>query len=156
MKTTLTAVSLSLALMTSSAALAQSATDAHAGHASPLLELVLNNGAKWQGDQNMQLGMTAIRDAVQAQAGALHAGTIDTAGRKALADQIMAQIDFMAANCKLDPAADEQLHVVLGQLVDGAAALEGDGPAEAAAGTLVGALDAYGSHFEHPGWAGVH
>lgn len=157
MRTALTAMATSLALVLAGGALAETTGhDAHSGHAGSGLELVLNNGAKWQGDDNMLRGMEAIRDAVQTRAEALHSGTLDAAGRKALAGEIMGQVDFIVGNCKLEPAADEQLHIVLGQVIDGAGALEGEGPADAAAATLVGALDAYGAHFEHPGWTGVH
>lgn len=157
MRTALTAMAASLALMMAGGVMAETTgKDAHAGHATGGLELVLNNGAKWQGDDNMLRGMEGIRNAVQAKAGALHSGTLDAAGRKALAGEIMGQVDFIVGNCKLEPAADEQLHIVLGQVIDGATALEGEGPADAAAATLVGALDAYGAHFEHPGWTGVH
>lgn len=105
---------------------------------------MLNNGAKWQGDENLPRGMADIRDAVQAQAGALHSGTIDAPGRKALAGEIMQQVDFIVANCKLSPEADEHIHIILGQVIDGAAALEGEGPTDVAAATIVTALDAYG------------
>lgn len=48
--TTLTMV-LALALGAPGIAAAQTAT--HNGHDASALEIVLNNGAKWQGDQNM-------------------------------------------------------------------------------------------------------
>lgn len=157
MKMHLTAMAASLALMMAGGALAETTgEDAHAGHATSSLELVLDNGAKWQGDANMHRGMEGIRDAVQTKAEALHSGALDAAGRKALAGEIMGKVDFMVENCQLEPAADEQLHIVLGDVIEGVSALEGDGPADAAAVRIVAALDAYGAHFEHPGWVGVH
>ena len=51
----------------------------------------------------------------------------------------------------LEPKVDEQFHVVLGEVMNGVSALE-KGEVETRAVTIVQALNAYGEHFEHPGW----
>jgi hypothetical protein len=59
-------------------------------------------------------------------------------------------------SCRLEPAADAQLHVVLIQLLAGAEAMEGKVPGENrrdGAERIGKALDAYGTHFDHEGWS---
>lgn len=157
MKRRLAALVTSLGLIAAAGAMAQ--TVDHSSHATPpggVLELTLNQGAKWQGDESMYRGMEGIRDAVLAREAAIHDGSLDPQARKALAAEIMGQVDYMVANCKLSPETDEQLHMVLGQVIEGASALEGDGPVEDGAVLIVAALEAYGTHFEHPGWTGLN
>ncbi|ACI92018.1 conserved hypothetical protein [Afipia carboxidovorans OM5] len=146
--TTLTMV-LALALGAPGIAAAQTAT--HNGHDASALEIVLNNGAKWQGDQNMITGMTAIRDTMAANLDAIHAGTLSADAARGMAANVQKQLDFMVENCVLEPAVDEQFHIVLEQVMEGVAALK-NGKAQPGAAAIVHALDAYGKHFEHPGW----
>lgn len=139
-----------LALPTS---LALAQTHDHAAAAE--LSLTLNQGQKWQGDENMLKGMDAIRTAITARQEAIHAGSLQPAEYATLAGEIQAQVDFMVENCKLEPAADEQLHLVLGEVLNGVSAMEaGDAP-QAGVETVVAALNGYGEHFEHPGWAPI-
>lgn len=132
-------------------ALAQSA---HEGHAAATLEITLNNGAKWQGDQNMITGMTAIREVMATNLEAIHTGTLTPEAATAISADVQKQLDYMIENCVLEPAVDEQFHVVLAQVADGSAALEA-GEIEPGAVKIVQALNAYGAHFEHPGWQPV-
>jgi hypothetical protein len=58
-------------------------------------------------------------------------------------------------NCKLEPEADAQLHIVIAELLAGAEAMQGKEPGvarRAGAKRVVKALNAYGEHFEHAGW----
>ena len=123
----------------------------HDGHDATPLELVLNDGAKWRGDQNMLTGMSAIRAVMAANLGPIHDGTLTVDAARALAADIQRQVDFMIETCVLDPAVDEQFHGVLAQVADGTSAQEA-GEVEAGGGKIVQALNAYGAHFEHPGW----
>tara|TARA_R110002110_G_scaffold147570_3_gene338144 strand:- start:10678 stop:10896 length:219 start_codon:yes stop_codon:yes gene_type:complete len=43
----------------------------------------------------------------------------------ALASKVLGQTDFMIENCKLEPKADAQLHIVLGQIIEGASECSG-------------------------------
>ena len=58
----------------------------------------------------------------------------------------------MIENCELSEAADEQLHVVLTQILEGANEMEAGSQSRGGAVMIVKALNAYGEHFEHPGW----
>ncbi len=62
------------------------------------------------------------------------------------------QIDYVTANCKLPEEADHQLHVVLGQILDGIAVLKADKGRDQGAVKIVQALELYGAHFDHAGW----
>ena len=81
-------------------------------------------------------------------------GTDDVAFIAAAVADVQKQVDFMVENCVLEPAVDEQLHAVLGGVLNGVGALEA-GEVEPGAVAIVQALNAYGAHFEHPGWQDI-
>lgn len=124
----------------------------HQGHEANHLVLSLNAGQKWRGDGNMFKGMEAIRAAIAAKVGDIHQNTLTDEGYKSLAVTVTRQTDFMIENCKLEPAVDEQFHIVLGQVIDGASEMEAGSAPRAGAVSIVQALNTYGDHFEHPGW----
>lgn len=124
----------------------------HQGHGASELALTLNAGAKWQGDDNMIKGMEAIQTAVAANIDAIHHDHLPVEDYKSLAAVVMAQTDFMIENCELEPAVDEQFHGVLGQIIEGASEMEAGDQARQGAILVIQALNAYGEHFEHPGW----
>lgn len=146
------AMTLALSLGTSGIVAAQGHSHDDAGAAS--IEMVLNNGAKWQGDQNMITGMTAIHDTMTSSLEAIHNGSLSADGAKEIAGNIQKQLDFMIENCVLEPAVDEQFHFVLGDVMTGVSALEA-GETETGAVTIVQALNSYGGHFEHPDWQAI-
>ena len=147
----LTALAVALALALAAPGIAAAETAAHDGHAASTLEVMLNDGAKWQGDQNMITGMTAIRGTMTANLDAIHAGSLPADAAKGMAADVQKQLDFMVENCLLEPEVDEQFHIILGVVMTGVAALEA-GEVEPGAVKIVQALNAYGEHFEHPGW----
>lgn len=123
--------------------------DSHEGQPA----LSLNNGSKWETDEALRHGMIGIRDLVDAhqqQGGG---------GYPELAHGIRSNVDHVIENCKLDPEADAALHVVLGDVFDGIALLEGE-KGENARGQgvdrIAHALEQYGRYFDHPDWADVH
>lgn len=146
-----TTVAVALALALGSAGIAAAQSHDHDSHGAGAIEITLNDGAKWQGDQNMITGMTAIRDTMAANLDAIHAGTLSADAARGMAANVQKQLDFMVENCVLEPAVDEQFHIVLEQVMEGVAALK-NGKAQPGAAAIVHALDAYGKHFEHPGW----
>lgn len=151
MRLTLISLAAAAALgLAAPAALAETAS--HEGHAAQALALTLDNGAKWQGDDVMLRGMTAIRAALASRSPAIHDNTLPAGEYLALAAEVQAQVDDMVANCQLSPAVDEQFHMVLGQVLEGTAAMEAGTDARAGAVQIVEALNAYGRHFDHPGW----
>lgn len=126
----------------------------HDGHAAEA-KLSLNQGKKWQTDEALRKGMENIRGALAADLKAIHNGKLKPEQYDALASKVNGEIAYVVQNCKLDKEADEQLHVVLAQLIEGVEALEGkhEGePRRHGAERIAKALDAYSRHFEHPGW----
>jgi len=128
------------ALTASAAAWSAGGHDHHHGGASVTRE----QSGKWKTDATLRAGMTRIHQAL-----VRHVDTGAPAER--LAASVRGEVDTIIANCRLDPAADAALHGVLGQLLDGARALEG---AETDRGLVQirEALEAYGRQFRHPGW----
>jgi len=127
------------------------AHDAHDAHGDADLVLSLDNGEKWQTDAPLRAAMDTIRGAVAAVAEDAHAGSLTAAEYGALAAAVDSQVEYMVVNCELPADADEQLHVLLGDVLGGVEQLRGDRP-EAGVTTIVAALDAYGTHFAHEGW----
>jgi hypothetical protein len=144
-------VAFGLVLGVASGALAAE-SHSHDGHGAATLELKLNAGAKWQGDAAMRESMADIRAAIAARLGEIHENRLPAGQYKALASTVQGEIDYMVENCKLPIEVDEQLHVVLGQVIDGIGEMEDGENPRAGAVLIVKALNAYGEHFEHPGW----
>jgi hypothetical protein len=128
--------------------------DAHAHHAAEAPKLSLNNGKKWETDENLRLGMTRIREALSVELPAIHSGKATAEQYQALARKTNDQIAFMVKNCKLDPKTDEVLHRVLTEIMAGTDAMAGKDLVEARKGAekIAQALDNYGAFFAHPGW----
>lgn len=117
--------------------------------------LVLDHGKKWQTDEVARKGMESVRAALAADLKAIHAGKQTAPQYQALAAKVNAEVANMVKNCKLDPKADAQFHQVIAELMAGAESMEGKdktiSPRQGAE-RAAKALNAYGRHFEHPGW----
>jgi hypothetical protein len=114
------------------------------GHAAGEAKLVLNQGKKWPTDAPLRQGMENIRAAL---GGGMKYG--------ALAKKVNAEVAGIVQNCKLEPEADAQLHIVIADILAGVEAMEGKVQGEtrrAGAQKVASALDAYGEHFDHAGW----
>jgi len=61
---------------------------------------------------------------------------------EALAKKVESEVAGIVQNCKLEPEADAQLHIVIADLMAGADDAE----------RVAKALNAYGEHFDHAGW----
>jgi hypothetical protein len=148
------ALALALALaFAGPAAYGQAAHD-H-GHAAGEAKLALNQGKKWTTDAPLRQGMESIRGAFAKDAKAIHANKATTKQYEALAAKVSGEVAGIVQNCKLEPAADEQLHLVIAELMAGAEAMEGKVKGEtrrAGAERIAQALNAYGEHFDHAGW----
>lgn len=128
----------------------------HAQAAQGTMEL--NQGQKWETDAPLRQGMGTLHEIVTQ-------GLADTQAEKLSADdyqkmsgKIMTQVTYIVQNCHLEPDADAQLHILLGQIVQGAEIVEGKVAHEKPGGGLVKlaqALNGYGTHFNHPGWAAI-
>lgn len=124
--------------------------EAHgSGHST---RLSLDHGRKWSSDEALRQGMTAMRGEIGARADAIRANRLDEAGYAELAARIEAAMARVVADCKLAPEADAQLHLVLSRVSEGVDAMKQGEHRRRGAAEVVSALNAYGAHFEHPGW----
>lgn len=120
-------------------------------------KLELDQGKPWPTDAALRRGMAAIRDAFDADHARVHAGEQTDAQYDALAGRIETQVNGIVAACKLPPAADTQLHYVVGDLLQGVALMRGQDPARSrhdGAARVHGALLAYPKYFDDPAWRG--
>lgn len=121
-------------------------------HAAPL---TLDHGKRWPTDAPLRRGMDSMRAAVVGALPAIHAGKYPVASYQGLATRLEGDVGFIVANCRLDERADVQLHGVLARLSAGIEQLKNrDKVGKRQDGVLqvVAALNAYGEHFDHPGW----
>lgn len=103
--------------------------------------------------------MAAVRNAVSADMKAIHTGKQSDAGYEALAGKVEAQVSYIVDNCKLKPEADAQLHVLIGEMMQGLDIMRGKDTQAArrqGAEKIVGTLDTYPKFFDHPGWRPLH
>ena len=102
------------------------AGDAHEhGHGAQEAKLVLNHGKKWQTDEPLRQGMGNIRAALAKDVKAIHANKATPQQYQALAKRVEGEVAGIVRNCKLEPEADAQLHVVIAELMAGAEAMQG-------------------------------
>ncbi|HRO00104.1 MAG TPA: hypothetical protein PLX43_01130 [Nitrobacter sp.] len=148
LKTSASLTALLLAAMLAGTPALAATETAHDGHGAADLVLSLDDGQKWQTDAPLRAAMETIRNAVAPVAAGDAASSAEYG---ALAAAVQSQVDYMIENCELPPEADAQLHVLLGQVIEGAEQLAGDEP-EVGMTAVAGALEAYDAHFVHDGW----
>lgn len=121
-------------------------------------KIELNAGKKWHIDAPLRQGMSAIHKAVNRTLPLAHAGKAQAADYDALGAEVSKQVAYIVENCKLDPKADAQLHIVIGEIlggVDAAQGKEGDKARAAGVVKIAQALNTYGRHFDHSGWKSI-
>ena len=130
------------------------ATAAPHEHGATPTHIELNAGKKWASDASLRQATSAMRDQIGSALPAAHAGQLSTAQYQALATDLTTQVTYIVQNCKLEPKADAQLHVLIGQLGDAIETISGKQGDARADGVLKVAqtLNSYGKHFQHPGW----
>lgn len=150
-----TALLLALAL---SSPLAVMAADAHDHGKSAPHKLELNAGKKWGTDPALRQAMSGIQKSVAQTLPAAHSGKATPAQYDAFGKEVSAQVAYMVENCKLDPKADAQLHLIVADIMEGVEAAQGkQGEKKRAAGVVkvAQAANAYGKHFDHTGWQAI-
>lgn len=126
----------------------------HGAHAEAPQKLTLNNGRKWKTDAPLRKGMEEIRSALEQAHGHGHHGEASPAKYVELGRKMEAEIASIVMNCKLEPVADANLHVIIGELNAAADALKGANAADAeeAMRRADRATRAYSRYFDHPGF----
>lgn len=152
-----TALLLILALSSPLAVMAADAHD-HGHDSSGPARLELNAGKKWGTDPALRQAMSGIQRSVAQTLPAAHSGKATAAQYEAFGKDVSSQVAYMVENCKLDPKADAQLHLIVGDIMEGVDAAQGKhGEKKRAAGVVkvAQAANAYGKHFDHAGWQPV-
>lgn len=106
-------------------------------------------GQRYATDAPLREGMGRIRQSVLALEHAQH-GPIGPEHAVLLADGIKRDVDFLIANCKLEPAADAALHGIIARLLQGAAALKADARDVPAIKLMRAAVADYALVFDDP------
>ena len=133
-------ISMAIALCLVSGAPAFAAEPHAHGNRAAEVHLRLDNGKKWQTDDVLRRGMSEIRAAIAESLTPIHDNVFTPEQYGALAARIQAQIDYVVGSCKLPEKADQQLHLVLEQIIDGVAGMKAaTGPSQGAA-KIVGLL----------------
>lgn len=127
-------------------------------HAAAPAALTLNDGRKWGSDEALRTGMENIRNALDASLQPIHEGKLAAAGYAALARKMNEELGHIVAHCQLEAQADAQLHLVIAEIGEGIAAMAGKTKQvkrRSGAIRIIGALEKYASHFDHPGWQAI-
>ena len=107
--------------------------------------------AGWATDAPLREGMRAIRDTV-AGLGHHAMGHMSDAQAIDLSQRIDEQVKLLIANCKLDAAADAELHGIIARLLGDTAAFRGNPADPAALAGLRETLKEYPQKFDDPQW----
>jgi len=128
-------------------------TDAHAHHHDSVAGVALERppgGGSWATDLPLRQGMGRIHGAMNDALPAFEKGALSASAATALANEVTTQVQYLIANCKLEPAADAQLHIVIGQMLGAADALAKDPSSSEGMPRLQQTLRLYGDYFAHP------
>jgi hypothetical protein len=113
----------------------------HNEHGNSIEELKLNDGKRWKTDEALRKGVQEIHNILKS--------STDNKDKK-----IDRQIDFIVSKCKLPEEADEQLHLILAEIIEGKTMLSNSKAHTQNKGKekISRALDVYLEYFEHPNW----
>lgn len=151
--TLLLAIALALPLATGSALAAETSAHDH-GNGSPVA-LELNAGQKWEIDAPLRRAMDDLHQAVSTALPAVHDNTFTNPQYDALGEYTNKQVAYIVENCKLEPQADAQLHIIVADLINGADIVSGKEQDHTRADgvvKLVQAMNNYGQFFNHQAW----
>jgi hypothetical protein len=114
--------------------------------------LLLDHGKPWATDAALRKGMSQIQAGFLAALPAYKKHKLSQTQANELAKTIEKNTGYMVANCKLKPNADATLHVLLGQLLESAAAIKADPHSAKGMPRIHATLETYPRYFSHPGW----
>lgn len=154
----LAAVALALPLAAATPGVAAESAHEHSHSDTARAAMQLNQGQKWGIDAPLRQGMNAIHGDVSTALNQIHDGKMSVADYDALAGKVNTQFLYIVENCKLEPEPDAQLHIVLGNIMQGLEAVKGKATGQDRADGVVKiaqTLNTYGDFFEHEGWKAI-
>lgn len=139
-------------------AVAQHSRDPHAGAAREAPGLALDAGSKWATDAALRRSMEDIRFALVRERQSILDRSLGDERSRALGRFIEGRVAAIVAECKLEPKADANLHVVVAELAGAAGILQGKSKQDPVRGAAkaVRAAQLYATYFDHPGWRPIH
>ncbi len=122
-------------------------------HDAQSVKLQPNAGRKWETDAPLRGSMAEIRQSVAGNLHAIHEDRLPAKSYNMLAKTIGEAVSTIIAQCKLPPAADAQLHLIVAELMAGAQQMSGkadSGQARSGAIRVIEALNNYAKYFDDP------
>ena len=130
--------------------------DSHASHGhDSSTSLQLNDGKRWKTDAALRKAMANIRRMMAASVNDIHESRFSSKRYSELSRKIEGEVGHIIRNCKLDPKADAQLHLIVAELMAGTEHMAGkakDSSPESGAIKVIGALEKYATYFDDPGF----
>jgi len=114
-------------------------------------QLTLNNGKKWATDEPLRQGMSRIKALIDPMGAVTPDQRLDPTQAKVIAKGVEGQVAFLISNCKLEPKADAVLHVMIGDMLQGAEALSQPAPKGHGLVLIQRGLQRYPEYFETAG-----
>ena len=151
MKSTVLVYTVFLALSMTPVFAAEAGHDHH--HDERPAKLQLNAGKKWKTDAPLRQSMAEIRQLFASNLEAIHANKLAPTGYHTLARNLENDVSRIVAQCKLPPAADAQLHIIVAELMSGVEMMSGHanaGTARKGAVKVIEALNRYSQYFNDP------
>ena len=108
-------------------------------------------GLRWATDEPLRQGMERVHRPLTTALPAFERGQFNASGATALAGAVRREVEFLVENCKLEPAADAQLHRVIAQMLAAASAMSQNPSASDGVPQLQSAVELYGEYFDDPG-----
>ena len=124
----------------------------HGHHNSSNLKLTLNDGKKWPTDEALRVNMEAIHGHIKERLHKIHKNQMTSEDFKDMGSKIKKNVDLIFKNCKLEPAADEQLHIILSSVLSANSSLLGKASSEEkkkSVEAILGRYKDYVGHFDH-------
>ncbi|MCW9013367.1 MAG: hypothetical protein OQL06_06250 [Gammaproteobacteria bacterium] len=117
--------------------------------------LQLNQGKKWSTDAPLREGMQSINKAAMEATTAFHHDALTKSDAEKLAQHINNTVNYLVANCKLEPQADAVLHVLIGDLLSAADTLSNQPLSSQGLPRIINTLQLYPKYFEHKDWNSI-
>lgn len=118
-------------------------------------KLQLNAGKKWETDAPLRQSMAEIRQLFASNLQAIHTNKLALTRYHELARNVESAVSRIVAQCKLPPAADAQLHIIVAELMSGVEMMSDHanaGTARKGAVKVIEALNRYSQYFNDPGF----
>jgi len=112
----------------------------------------LDQGKKWPIDDSLHIGMSKIKDSLEANISPIHNKKFTISQYHALASEVKTHLVYLFENCKLPTDADAQLHLLLFKVMQGSELMSEDVNQRAGAIEIIKALQQYPQYFDDKNW----